>query len=162
MDEICKKDTLFIIHIRNNMKLNLDNTNLRVVQFFNAAENIEYRLATNVYNMSDEEIKGAYRLRWGIELLWKALKMHLKLDKIITKNENGVRLQIYAVLIGYLLLKLLNIKSKYQNKTYELIHKLRYLQTEISKHCTLMQALGVNPTSNVSFITEVQHFCSSL
>ncbi|MFN3927630.1 MAG: hypothetical protein ACK4QL_10015 [Pseudanabaenaceae cyanobacterium] len=26
-----------------------------------------------------------------MELLWKALKMHLKLDKIITKNENGVR-----------------------------------------------------------------------
>jgi putative transposase len=50
--------------------------------------------------MSDEEIKEVYHMRWKIELLWKALKMHLKLDKIITKNGNGVRLQIYAVLIG--------------------------------------------------------------
>jgi IS4 transposase len=42
--------------------------------------------------MSDEEIKEVYRMRWKIELLWKALKMHLKLDRMITKNENGVRL----------------------------------------------------------------------
>ncbi len=68
--------------------------------------------------------------------------MHLKLDKIITKSENGVRLQIYAVLIGYLLLKLLSIG---QNKTYKLIDKLRYLQIEIGRHCTLIQLLGVEP-----------------
>jgi len=34
--------------------------------------------------MSDEEISLAYRLRWQIELLCKALKMHLKLDRILT------------------------------------------------------------------------------
>ncbi len=70
------------------------------------------------------------------------LKTYLKLDNIITKNENGVRLQIYAVPIGYLLLKLLNIG---QSKTYESINKLRYLQIEIGRHCTLMQILEVEP-----------------
>ncbi len=58
--------------------------------------------------------------------------MHLKLESIITKNKNGVRLQIYVVLISYLLLKLLNIG---QSKTYELMDKLRYLQIEIGKYC---------------------------
>jgi putative transposase len=81
-------------------------------------------------------------LRWRIELLWKALKMHLKLDRIITKNENGVRLQIYAVLIGYLILRLLEIGH---NKTYELIDKLRYLQIEIGRHCSFMELVGVEP-----------------
>jgi putative transposase len=100
MDEMCKRNTLFIVRIRNNMKLQPDNPDIRVIQFFNEEENTEYRLATNVTSMTDEEICEAYRLRWRIELLWKALKMHLKLDRIITKNENGVRLQIYAVLIG--------------------------------------------------------------
>ncbi len=46
------------------MKLNPDNSNVRVVQFFNEEDNIEYRLATNVQNMSDEAIKKACRLRW--------------------------------------------------------------------------------------------------
>ena len=27
--------------------------------------------------------------------IWKLLKMHLKLDKFITKNVNGIRIQIY-------------------------------------------------------------------
>ncbi len=68
--------------------------------------------------------------------------MHLKLDKILTKNENGVRLQIYAVSIGYLILKLLEVS---QNKTYELMDKLRYLQIEIGRHCTFMELVGVEP-----------------
>jgi Transposase DDE domain. len=142
MDEMCKRNTLFIVRIKNNMKLQPDNPDIRVIQFFNEEENTEYRLATNVTSMTDEEICEAYRLRWRIELLWKALKMHLKLDRIITKNENGVRLQIYAVLIGYLILRLLEIG---QNKTYELIDKLRYLQIEIGRHCTFMELVGVEP-----------------
>jgi putative transposase len=142
MDEMCKRNTLFIVRIRNNMKLQPDNPDIRVIQFFNEEENTEYRLATNVTSMTDEEICSAYRLRWRIELLWKALKMHLKLDRIITKNENGVRLQIYAVLIGYLILRLLEIGH---NKTYELIDKLRYLQIEIGRHCSFMQLVGVEP-----------------
>ena len=54
----------------------------------------------------------------------------------------GVRLQIYAVLIGYLLPKLLSIG---QNKAHKLIDKLRYLQIEIGRHCTFIQLLGVEP-----------------
>jgi len=142
MDEMCQRNTLFIVRIKNNMKLQPDNPDIRVIQFFNEEENTEYRLATNVTSMTDEEICEAYRLRWRIELLWKALKMHLKLDRIITKNENGVRLQIYAVLIGYLILRLLEIG---QNKTYELMDKLRYLQIEIGRHCSFMELVGVEP-----------------
>ena len=50
----------------------------------------------------DDEIRDIYRLRWGVELLWKFLKMHLKLDKLITKNVNGITIQIYVSLIAYL------------------------------------------------------------
>jgi len=58
------------------------------------------------------------------------------------KNENGVGLQIDAVLIGYLILRLLEIG---QNKTYEPMDKLRYLQIEIGRHCTFMELVGVEP-----------------
>jgi len=36
--------------------------------------------------------------------IWKFLKMHLKLDRLITKNLNGIAIQIYATLIAYLIL----------------------------------------------------------
>lgn len=57
----------------------------------------------------DEEVMDIYRCRWGIELLWKFLKMHLKLDHLITKNVNGIAIQLYATLIAYLILQLIEI-----------------------------------------------------
>ncbi len=66
---------------------------------------LKYRLATNLTEFSDEAVAEIYRKRWQIKLLWKFLKMHLKLDHLITKNLNGVKLQIYTVLIAYLILQ---------------------------------------------------------
>jgi Transposase DDE domain. len=58
-------------------------------------------LATHIPEevMSHEEIGEAYRQRWAIEVLWKFLRMHLKLDKMMSKNLHGITIQIYAVLI---------------------------------------------------------------
>ena len=53
--------------------------------------------------MSNEEIAEAYRR--AIEVLWKFLKTHLKLDKMMSKNLNGITMQIDAILIVYLLLQ---------------------------------------------------------
>jgi IS4 transposase len=61
--------------------------------------------------MTNEEVSEIYRNRWKIEILWKFLKMHLKLDRLITKNINGVTIQIYMVLIAYLILQLMEIPA---------------------------------------------------
>jgi len=74
---------------------------------------------------TNEEIGEIYRRRWQIELLGKLLKMHLKLSHLITKNTKGIRIQIYAFLICYFLLQLVEVPSKIGNK---LLDKLRYLQ----------------------------------
>ena len=42
------------------------------------------------FEVSNEEIVEIYVQRWQIELLQKFLKMHLKLDRLMTKNENGI------------------------------------------------------------------------
>jgi len=49
-------------------------------------------------------IVAAYR--WAIEVLWKFLKMHLKLDKMISKSLHGIAMKIDPILIVYLLLQL--------------------------------------------------------
>ncbi|MGB3405069.1 MAG: IS4 family transposase, partial [Microcoleaceae cyanobacterium] len=56
---------------------------------------------------------------------WKFLKMHLKLDRLITKNTNGITIQIYVCLIAYVLLQLVTIPKEFGDK---LLDKLRYLQ----------------------------------
>ena len=90
----------------------------------------EFRFVTNLPQegelaVSDEEIREIYRCRWGIERLWKFLKMHLKLDRLITKNVNGIAIQIYATLIAYLILQVIEIPKQWGQK---LLDKLRYLQ----------------------------------
>jgi IS4 transposase len=61
--------------------------------------------------------------------------MHLKLDKLITKNVNGVTIQIYMVLIAYLILLLIEIPAFYGS---ELLDKFRYLQLELSCRCSVV------------------------
>jgi putative transposase len=138
-----QSDKYFVLRIGNKYKLDFDeNSELtqvgtgkkrgwyRVIQFCDLETKVEYRLVTNLPktgegSISDEEVMDIYRCRWGIELLWKFLKMHLKLDHLITKNINGIAIQIYATLIAYLILQLVEIPQVWGDK---LLDKLRYLQ----------------------------------
>lgn len=103
---------------------------VRLVTFSDVETRTEFRFVTNlpesgILAYTNQEIGEIYRRRWQIELLWKFLKMHLKLSRLITKNTKGIRIQIYACLIGYLLLQLVEIPDKIGNKPLD---KLRYLQ----------------------------------
>jgi hypothetical protein len=51
--------------------------------------------------------------------------MHLKLDKMMSKNLNGITIQIDAILIVHLILQLLRVLQMYGSK---LVDKLRYIQ----------------------------------
>jgi IS4 transposase len=136
------KDSYFLMRIRNDISLKmLDNGNflagtgkekveIRVVIFSDLESRTEFRFATNLpaggeARVSNEEIGDFYRNRWQIELLWKFLKMHLKLDRLITKNENGIEIQIYCCLIAYVVLQLVDIPKDFGRK---ILDKLRYLQ----------------------------------
>ena len=61
-------------------------------------------LATNDMQRSAEEIAALYKQRWQIELFFKWMKQHLKIKRFLGRSENAVLLQLYAAIIGYLLL----------------------------------------------------------
>ncbi|UZQ53891.1 transposase [Trichothermofontia sichuanensis B231] len=102
----------------------------RVVAFSDLESQTEYRLATNLPTggenpISNEEVSEFYRLRWQLELFWEFLKMHLKLERLITKNANGIAIQIYACLAAYVILQLVTIPQEFEDKVLD---KLQYLQ----------------------------------
>jgi len=141
IEQSIQKDKYFVLRIKNNWKLEFDEERglikigssseaNRVVNFCDVETKTEFRLVTNLPRdgeaaVSDDEIRDIYRLRWGVELLWKFLKMHLKLDRLISKNVNGIRIQIFASLIAYLILQLISIPKEWGNK---MLDKFRYLQ----------------------------------
>jgi putative transposase len=135
LDQMSQTGTLFVVRIKNNMKTEFDHEKYRGVGFCDLESKTEYRLATNLKEISNEEVGEIYRKRWQIEILWKFLKMHLKLDRLITKNVKGVTFQLYIVLIAYLILELMVIPELYGNK---LLDKFRYLQLELSRRCSII------------------------
>jgi putative transposase len=141
-DLIQDKERYFVLRIKNDMSLQMQENGkflvgtgtkkvaCRIVNYCDLEERTEFRLATNLpetgeFAVSNEEIGEFYRSRWQIELLWKFLKMHLKLDRLITKNINGIEIQIYCCLIGYVVLQLVEIPKEFGDKALD---KLRYLQ----------------------------------
>lgn len=136
------KERYFVMRIKNDMSLQMQENGkflvgtgakkveCRIVNYCDLEERTEFRLATNLpetgeFAVSNEEIGEFYRNRWQIELLWKFLKMHLKLDRLITKNPNGIEIQIYCCLIAYVVLQLVEIPKEFGDKKLD---KLRYLQ----------------------------------
>lgn len=144
IQELTQENKYFVLRIKNNWQLEFEPKNglikvgasanaqaYRVINFCDLSTKTEFRLVTNLpasgdAAVTDNEVRDIYRLRWGVELLWKFLKMHLKLDKLITKNVNGITIQIYVSLIAYLILQLLSIPAQWG---HTLLDKFRYLQS---------------------------------
>lgn len=63
-------------------------------------------LLTNDMTRSAVAIAALYKARWQIELLFRWIKQHLKFRKFLGHNENAIKLQIYAAVIAYALLRL--------------------------------------------------------
>ena len=63
-------------------------------------------LVTNDMTCSAVEIGALYKGRWQIELLFRWIKQHLKIRRFLGNNENAIRLQVYAAMIAYALLRI--------------------------------------------------------
>lgn len=61
---------------------------------------------TNDMSRTAVEIGTLYKGRWQIELLFRWIKQHLKFRKFLGNNPNAIKLQIYAAMIAYALLRL--------------------------------------------------------
>jgi putative transposase len=63
-------------------------------------------LLTNDLERSAVEIAALYKTRWQIELLFRWIKQHLHIRRFLGNNDNAIRLQIFAAMIAYALLRI--------------------------------------------------------
>ena len=70
------------------------------------------RLVTNLRQVSAETISSMYQARWAIEVFFRWIKQHLNVPTLFGTTENAVFNQLYAALIAYLILKVLNEERK--------------------------------------------------
>jgi hypothetical protein len=85
---------------------------LRRIVVWDAENEREIVLLTNLLEFGSTTIAAIYKDRWQIELFFKALKQNLTVKTFVGTSENALRIQIWTALIALLLLKWLHHLSK--------------------------------------------------
>jgi putative transposase len=63
-------------------------------------------LLSNDLQRTAVQIAALYKARWQIELLFRWIKQHLHIRRFLGNNDNAIRLQIFAAMIAYALLRI--------------------------------------------------------
>ena len=80
---------------------------------------------TNHHQLGASTVAAIYKERWQIELLFKALKQNLKIKTFIGTSANAVKTQIWCALISILLLRYLQLRSRFGWSLSNLVALLR-------------------------------------
>jgi Transposase DDE domain/Domain of unknown function (DUF4372) len=81
---------------------------------------------TNNLEFAPSTIAAIYKDRWQVELFFKAIKQNLKIKTFLGTSANAVKTQIWTALIAILILKYLQLRSKYSWSLSNLIALLRH------------------------------------
>lgn len=80
---------------------------------------------TNHLGLGASTIAAIYKDRWQIELFFKALKQNLKIKTFVGTSANAVKTQIWTALISMLLLRYLQLSSRFGWSLSNLVALLR-------------------------------------
>ena len=80
---------------------------------------------TNHLAFGATTIAAIYKDRWQIELFFKALKQHLKIKTFVGTSANALKVQVWTALIAMLLLKYLQLRSRFAWSLSNLVALLR-------------------------------------
>jgi hypothetical protein len=80
---------------------------------------------TNLLGFGATTIAAIFKDRWQVELFFKAIKQNLKIKTFVGTSANAVKTQVWTALIAMLMLKYLQLKSKFDWSLSNLIALLR-------------------------------------
>jgi hypothetical protein len=80
---------------------------------------------TNHMNLGATTVASIYKERWRIETFFKALKQNLKIKTFVGTSANAVKIQIWTALIAMLILRFLQLRSKFNWSLSNLVALLR-------------------------------------
>ena len=98
----------------------------QIIVVWDAENEREIILLTNHYKFGATTISAIYKDRWQIELFFKAIKQNLRIKTFVGTSENALYSQIWTALIAMLLIKFLQIKSKFNWSLSNLVAFLRW------------------------------------
>lgn len=107
-----------------NAEKQLIEIQLRLVEFADE-KGRQYRVLTNVWDKTAEQISEIYHHRWLIEIFFKWMKQHVSLVHLYSSREKAVWNQIFLALIGYALVLLLRNETDAKQSPWSFLKLLR-------------------------------------
>ena len=98
---------------------------LRRIEVYDPQTQEVYVLLTNHLDWGATTIAAIYKDRWQIEIFFKYLKQNLKIKTFVGTSPNAVKTQIWTALIAMLLLRYLQIYSRFAWSLSNLVALLR-------------------------------------
>jgi hypothetical protein len=97
---------------------------IRRVAFYDNEGNRTFIFYTNNLHITPEHVALLYKHRWRVELFYKWLKQHLRIKEFYGTSENAVKVQIYAAIISYCLVAIVEHELKLEMDTYDVLRIL--------------------------------------
>ena len=103
---------------------------LRRIKYFDQETNTTYVYLTNNFDISAQTIADLYKHRWQIELFFKWIKQHLKIQVFWGYSFNAVKTQICIAISTFLLVAIAKKQLKVKRDLYEILQILQVSQFE--------------------------------
>lgn len=104
----------------------LDGMRLSMVKY---RDERDWTFITNipVEELSADDIRDIYRLRWMIEIFFRELKQAAKIERLYSRSVNGVMIQVYSTLIAYTLVNMYRIVNNVWTSMTKIAVRLKHM-----------------------------------
>lgn len=92
---------------------------IRKITFYDVEQDREFVFITNNFEIEAAEIALLYKKRWVVELFFKWIKQHLRVNSFWSTTMNAVKIQVYCAIITYCLVAIVANKLKVECPIYE-------------------------------------------
>lgn len=114
---------------------------LRRVRYYDAEFDRTLVFLTNNFKLKAETVAQLYKHRWQIELFFKWIKQHLKVQSFWGYSENAVRTQIWIAISVYALVAIVKKRLNLKHSLYEI---LQYISLSPFEKMPLTEVFNVN------------------
>lgn len=122
---------------------------LRLIYFYSSEKNAVIKFITNNFQLDASTIALLYKYRWQIELFFRWIKQHLRINSFFGTSGNAVMSQIYIALITFCILALAADQIGHKGSIYEFSNIMSVSLTEKIMLRDLMNRYNNTPKDKI-------------
>jgi len=121
---------------------------LRRIKYYDKVTNTTYVYITNNFKISAKTIADLYKHRWQIELFFKWIKQHLKIQVFWGYSFNAVKTQICIAISTFLIIAIAKKQLKVKKNLYAILQILQVSQLEKTSLISLISTTKLHFEEN--------------